>query len=61
MPQALKFYNQALSLRREIGDRRGEANALNSIGAIYRVTGELPKTLKFYNAALPIIQSVGNR
>ena len=33
--KALQFYNQALPLRRAVGDRGGEANTLNNIGLIY--------------------------
>ena len=33
--KALAFYNQALPLRRDVGDRAGEAATLNNIGGVY--------------------------
>jgi hypothetical protein len=33
--QALTYYRQALPIRREVGDRAGEAGILNNIGAMY--------------------------
>ena len=32
--QALEYYNQALPIRREVGDRAGEAATLNNIGGV---------------------------
>jgi tetratricopeptide (TPR) repeat protein len=33
--EALKYYNQALPIVREVGDRAGVATTLNNIGAVY--------------------------
>ena len=37
---ALDYYEQALPIRREVGDRAGEATTLNNIGAVYDGLGE---------------------
>ncbi|MBG1240051.1 CHAT domain-containing protein, partial [Nostoc sp. NZL] len=59
--KALEFYNQALLLRRAVGDRAGEATTLNNIGAVYSALGEKQKALEFYNQALPLYRAVGDR
>ncbi|MCL6750391.1 CHAT domain-containing protein, partial [Nostoc sp. CCCryo 231-06] len=59
--KALDFYNQALPLRRAVGDRAGEATTLNNIGAVYSALGEKQKALDFYNQALPLRRAVGDR
>ena len=45
--KALAFYNQALPLRRDVGDRAGEATTLNNIGLVYDDLGDKKKALAF--------------
>jgi tetratricopeptide (TPR) repeat protein len=66
--KALNFYNQALPLRRAVGDsealrrnRGEEAITLNNIGRVYDDLGEKQKALDYYNQALPISRAVGDR
>ena len=59
--QALDYYNQALPLRRAVGDRAGEAGTLNNIGGVYDALGEKEQALDYYNQALPLKQAVGDR
>ena len=59
--KALELYNQALPIRRSVGDRSGEATTLNNIGGVYSYLGEKQKALEFYNQALPIKHAVGDR
>ncbi|MEH2110582.1 CHAT domain-containing protein, partial [Nostoc sp.] len=59
--KALDFYNQALPLRRAVGDPAGVANTLNNIGKVYSDLGENQKALDFYNQALPLRRAVGDR
>ncbi|MEG4458188.1 CHAT domain-containing tetratricopeptide repeat protein, partial [Microcoleus sp. N9_A1] len=54
-------YNQALPIRRSVGDRAGEATTLNNIGAVYDSISQPQEALKYYNQALPIRRSVGDR
>jgi CHAT domain-containing protein len=59
--EALKYYNQALPIIREVGDRSGEAVTLSSIGLVYDNIGKPEEALKYYNQALPITREVGDR
>ncbi len=59
--QALAFFEQALPLRRQVGDKAGEATTLNNIGAVYAALGDKPKALDYYNQALPLMRQVGDR
>ncbi len=62
--EVLKYYEQALVITREMGNRAGEAWSLNGIGMIYNALGtkrEKPDALKFYQQALAIMREVGNR
>jgi tetratricopeptide (TPR) repeat protein len=43
--RAIEYYEQALAIAKEIGDRRGEGNWLNNLGLVF-------KDLKKYDLAL---------
>jgi predicted negative regulator of RcsB-dependent stress response len=57
----LENLDEALSVRRAVGDRRGEAATLNNIGLVYGARGDTQKALEKYNEALPLMQAVGDR
>jgi tetratricopeptide (TPR) repeat protein len=59
--KALEYYEKALSIFREVGDRSGEATVLNNIGGIYDDLGQKQKALGYYEKALPILREVRNR
>jgi CHAT domain-containing protein len=59
--KALDYFNQALLLKRAVGDRSGEARTLNNIGRVYADLGERQKALDYYNQALPILHAIGDR
>ena len=50
-----------MPIRREVGDRAGEANTLNNIGLVYDHIGQPQEALSFYEQALPIAREVGDR
>ena len=58
--KALDYYNQALPIRRAVGDSGGEATTLSNIGVVYSALGAKQKALDFYNQALPIYRAVGD-
>nr|WP_290221107.1 CHAT domain-containing tetratricopeptide repeat protein [Trichocoleus desertorum] len=60
-PKALEFYQQALKLRQQIGDREGEWATLADMGVAYGEQGQYTKALEFYQKALGIIQQLGDR
>ena len=59
--EALKYFQQALLISREVGDRSGEAVTLNNIGLVYNNIGKAQEALKYFQQALPINREVGDR
>lgn len=59
--RALEIFNQALSLRRQVGDRAGAATTLNNIGLVYDALRKKQQALDHYNQALPLLRRVGDR
>ena len=59
--KALEYYEQALPLRRQVGDRAGEATTLNNMGGVYDALGDKAKALEYYEQALPLQRQVGDR
>jgi tetratricopeptide (TPR) repeat protein len=59
--EALKYFNQALPILQEVGDRRGEATTLNNIGAVYGSISQPQEALKYYNQALAMAREIGDR
>ncbi len=61
-PQAaLRLYQQALSIAREMGDRAGEATTLNNMAAVYYMIDCPQDALRLFEQALSIIKEVGDR
>ncbi|MDW8328276.1 MAG: tetratricopeptide repeat protein, partial [Anaerolineales bacterium] len=54
-------YEQALAIRREVGDRRGEAATLNNIAGVYHALGQREKALTSYEQALAVVREEGDR
>jgi tetratricopeptide (TPR) repeat protein len=59
--KALRLYEQALLIRREVRDRAGEGTTLNNLGGVYNALGEKQKALDYYEQALLIQRQVGDR
>jgi tetratricopeptide (TPR) repeat protein len=59
--KSVEKYYESLELYRKAGDRSGEADALNNVGAVHLSLGETRKALEKYNEALPIWREVGDR
>ncbi|NES87558.1 MAG: CHAT domain-containing protein, partial [Moorea sp. SIO2B7] len=49
------------SIKREIGNRAGEAITLNNIGRVYDDLGEKQRALEYLQQALPLNRAVGDR
>ncbi|ALQ51799.1 tetratricopeptide repeat protein [Nitrosomonas ureae] len=60
-PQALDYHQQALVIRNEIGDRRGESGSLNNMGNVYVMLGQYTKALEYHQQALVIRIEIGDR
>ncbi|HEX2091579.1 MAG TPA: tetratricopeptide repeat protein, partial [Longimicrobiaceae bacterium] len=59
--KALHYYERALPIMQEVGDRAGEANTLNNIGLVYNRLGQREKALHYFERALSIRQEVSDR
>ena len=59
--RALELYEQALPIRRAVGDRAGEATTLNNLAGVYSAIGQPTRALELYEQALPIMRAVGDR
>ena len=46
---------------REIGDRRGEGNALGNLGSAYFQLGDARRAIGYYEQALVISREIGDR
>ena len=51
--KAIEYYDQALAISREIGDRRGEGADLGNLGNAYAGLGETRKAIEYYDQAWP--------
>jgi tetratricopeptide (TPR) repeat protein len=59
--QASDYYEQALIIRREIGDRRGEEVDLANLGNVYFDFGDAKRAKNLYEQALAIDIEIGDR
>ncbi len=59
--EAADTYTQALEIYRQIGDRLGEAIALNNLGQVRYATGDYPGAAQATAQALEIYRQIGER
>jgi len=59
--RAIGYYEQALAIAREIGDRRGEGNHLGNLGAAYFALGDARRAIGYYEQALAIAREIGDK
>lgn len=59
--EAIKKFESALQLSKDLGERRSEADALDHIGTSYLQLGEYRKALEFYSQSLPLWNSLGDQ
>jgi tetratricopeptide (TPR) repeat protein len=58
---AVKCYEQALVIDREIRDRRWEGADLGNLGLAFAALGEVEKAIGYYEQALDIAREIGDR
>ena len=59
---AIGYYEQALAISREIGDRRGEGHDLGNLGLALRRPGRRRgAAIGYYEQALAISREIGDR
>ncbi|MFN3531704.1 MAG: tetratricopeptide repeat protein [Candidatus Brocadia sp.] len=59
--KAIDFFNQALSIHREMKNKKGEASILGNIGIIFRDTFETDKAIQYLQESLGIYINMGDR
>ena len=60
-PAATSCYEQALLLRRQLGDRRGEAASLNNLGNVAGEARDYPTATARYQTSLAIARELGDQ
>ena len=58
--QAAAFHEQALAIRRSLGDVRGVGSSLNNLGVLARDRGDAERTLELCLEALTLFRQVGD-
>ena len=58
--KAIDYYEQALVIDREIGDRRGEANASWNLGLAYEEAGDLKRAAKMMQIRVSLEREIGH-
>jgi CHAT domain-containing protein len=58
-PKAIDYYQQALVITREIGDKKGISMNLTNLGVVYDDLGQYPKAIDYYQQALVIQREIG--
>lgn len=61
MRKAAEFHECALVIAREIGDQRGEANALGNLGNARYALGDAQKASRLFEEQLIIARKIGDR
>jgi tetratricopeptide (TPR) repeat protein len=56
--RAIEYYEGALAIAREIGDRLGEGNRLGNLGLAYRDLGQVERAIEYYEQALAIFEEI---
>jgi tetratricopeptide (TPR) repeat protein len=59
--KAIKYYEQALKISREIGDRGAEGAGLGNLGNACADLGDARKAIEFYEKHLVIAREIGDR
>lgn len=60
-PEALTVHTHALQAARDVGDRAGEARALDNLGTVYRWQGSYQRAAEHHRSALSLFREVGDR
>ena len=59
--KAIGYYDQALVVAREIGDRQGEGNSLGNLGIAHAGLGDAEKAIGYFERQLVIVGEIGDR
>ncbi|MBG0771285.1 MAG: tetratricopeptide repeat protein, partial [Anaerolineaceae bacterium] len=59
--RSAQLFHQALSIHRKVGDLRGELSALNNLGKVTELIGDLSEAVECYSQAAEICQRIKDR
>ena len=59
--KAIEYYEKALAIAHEKGDKINESVLLENIGSVYIDLGEIKKAEKYYEKALALVQEKGDK
>ncbi len=59
--RAIEYFEQALTIARKTGYRRGEGTTLEDLGNVYRELGDVQRAIECYEQALAIAREIGHR
>lgn len=60
LPEVAEKYEEALALYRRAGDRRGQFDTLNDLGAVYRYMGDFPRALTLIEEAAQVATALND-
>ena len=58
---AVDYFKKALGIAHEIGDRRGEGNALGNLGNAYEALGDARRAIGYHEECLKLHREIGDR
>jgi len=61
LEKAREYYEKALEIHRELGNKLGMANQLGNLGNVFMDKGELEKAREYHEKALEIHRELGNK
>jgi CHAT domain-containing protein/tetratricopeptide (TPR) repeat protein len=59
--KAIDFFQQSLTIQKQISNRNGEGLSLNNLGLAYNSLGQHQKAIEYYQQSLAIQKQIGNR
>lgn len=59
--EAIKYFNQSLTIYQELDSLFGKACSLSGLGMVYRAKGKYQQAMEYYQQALNIAQEIGTR
>lgn len=60
LKKSIEYFEQALKISREIGNRFGEGTQLGNLGLVYTLLGKPKKAIVFLEESLSIAKSIEN-
>ena len=57
--KAIDYYEKALAIAEEIGDKQGKGNRLGNLGLAYSNLGDYRKAIDYYERAIVILKEIG--